>query len=92
LEPNTFGVWHPETIVVQIGVSDEVFATAQTWIQTVGLTIEGGNRHSSLFSLSVSVITNQLALLFFLYGRGSRQILLINVIETHEHTGDFKEW
>src|SRR5438105_3557517 len=40
LEPNNLGVWHPPPIVIQIDVRDEVFATPQPRLESIGVTVK----------------------------------------------------
>src|SRR5437762_1803140 len=47
LEPDTIRVRHPETIIVQVGVSDEVFAAPSIRLEAVGEIAECGDRHMS---------------------------------------------
>src|SRR5207244_10194528 len=43
--PNTLGILHPQTIVIQIDVSDEVVAAPLTRLQTVSVTVESSDWH-----------------------------------------------
>jgi hypothetical protein len=45
LEPDTIRVRNPETVVFQVGVSDEVFAAPSIRIEAVGEIAEGSDRH-----------------------------------------------
>jgi hypothetical protein len=49
LDPDTIRIRNPETVVVQVGVRDEVFAAPSIWIEAVGEIAEGSNRHMSPF-------------------------------------------
>src|SRR5437879_3065302 len=49
LEPDTIRIRHPETVIVQVEVSNEVFAAPSTWIEAVGETVESGDWHLSSF-------------------------------------------
>ena len=48
LEPDTVRVRNPETVVVEVGVSDEVFAAPSIRLEAVGEIAEGSNRHLSI--------------------------------------------
>ena len=48
LEPDTIRVGDPETIIFQVGVSNEVFAVPSIRIEAVGEIAEGSNRHMSI--------------------------------------------
>src|SRR4030095_5925002 len=48
LDPDTIRVRHPETVIFQVGVSNEVFAVPLIRIEAVGETVEGSNWHLSL--------------------------------------------
>ena len=52
LEPDTIRVRNPKTLIFQIDVSNEVFAAPSTRIETVGVTVEGGDRHMSPYCVS----------------------------------------
>jgi len=45
LKPDTIRVRNPETVIVEVGVGDEVLAAPSTRLETVGETIEGSDRH-----------------------------------------------
>jgi hypothetical protein len=45
LEPDTIRVRHPETLIFQVDVSNEVFATSSIRIEAVGKIAEGSDRH-----------------------------------------------
>jgi hypothetical protein len=45
LEPNAISIRNPETLIFQVEVSNEVFADPSTRIETVVVTVEGGDRH-----------------------------------------------
>jgi hypothetical protein len=45
LEPNAICIRNPETLIFQVEVSNEVFAAPSIRIETVGVTVEGGDRH-----------------------------------------------
>jgi hypothetical protein len=49
LEPDTIRVRHPETIIFQLDVSNEVFAAPSIRIEAVGEIAEGSDRHMSPF-------------------------------------------
>src|SRR5207245_5930055 len=49
LKPDTIRVRHPETVIFQVDVGNEVFAAPSTRIEAVGKTVEGGDRHKSPF-------------------------------------------
>src|SRR6266566_4403073 len=49
LEPDTIRVRNPETVIVQVGVSNEVFAAPSIRIEAVGEIAEGSDRHMSPF-------------------------------------------
>src|SRR5438552_17188626 len=49
LEPDTICIRNPETVIIQVGVSDEVFPAPSIRIETVGEITEGGDRHMSPF-------------------------------------------
>jgi hypothetical protein len=44
LEPNTIGIRHPATTVLQVDVGDEVFAASSIRSEAVGETVEGSDR------------------------------------------------
>jgi hypothetical protein len=48
LEPDAIRVRHPETIVFQVNVRDEVFAAPSIWLEAVGETAKGIDRHISI--------------------------------------------
>ena len=50
LDPDTIRIRNPETVVVQVGVGNEVFAASSIWVEAVGEIAEGSNRHMSPFS------------------------------------------
>src|SRR5437763_444059 len=54
LEPDTIRVRHPETVIFQIDVGDEVFAAPSIRIETVGKTVESTDRHMSPFGESIT--------------------------------------
>src|SRR5437588_7278247 len=58
LKPDTIRVRHPETIVFQVDVSNEVFAAPSIRIETVGETAEGSDRHMSSYCVSASVVSS----------------------------------
>src|SRR5436190_16444197 len=45
LEPDTIRIRHPETVVFQVDVGNEVFAAPSIRIETIGETVEGSDRH-----------------------------------------------
>ena len=47
LEPDTIRVRHPETVIVEVDVGDEVFAVPSIRIEAVGEIAECGDRHMS---------------------------------------------
>jgi hypothetical protein len=47
LEPDTIRVRYPETLIFQVNVRDEVFAAPSTWLEAVGETAKGIDRHMS---------------------------------------------
>src|SRR5438552_10835152 len=49
LEPDTICIRNPETVIIQVGVSDEVFPAPSIRIETVGEIAEGDDRHMSPF-------------------------------------------
>src|SRR6266478_6711361 len=49
LDPYTFRIRNPETVIFQISVSNEVFAAPSTRLEAVGETVQGGDRHMSFF-------------------------------------------
>src|SRR5439155_17450281 len=49
LEPDTIRIRHPKTVIFQVDVSDEVFATPSIRIEAVGEIAEGSDRHKSPF-------------------------------------------
>ena len=49
LEPDAICVGNSETIIVEVGVGDEVFAASSIRIKTVGEIAEGSDRHMSPF-------------------------------------------
>src|SRR5438105_14554187 len=57
LEPDTIRVRHPETLIFQVDVSNEVFAAPSIRIEAVGETVEGSDRHMSPFCVSAFVVT-----------------------------------
>src|SRR5438132_9833286 len=57
LEPDTIRVRHPETLLFQVDVSNEVFAAPSIRIETVGETVEGSDRHMFSYCVSASVVT-----------------------------------
>jgi hypothetical protein len=48
LKPDTIRVRNPETVIVQVGVSNKMFAASSIGIETVGEIAEGSNRHKSI--------------------------------------------
>src|SRR6266404_993083 len=52
LEPDTVRVRHPETIIFQVDVGNEVFAVPSIRIEAVGETAEGSYRHVSFRCMS----------------------------------------
>ena len=53
LEPDTVRLRNPETIIFQVSVSNEVFAAPSIRLETIGETVEGSDRHMSLFFVSL---------------------------------------
>src|SRR5262249_35685556 len=51
LEPDTVSVRHPQTVIFQVGINNEVSAAPLIRIETVGETIEGSDRHAFSFWL-----------------------------------------
>jgi hypothetical protein len=49
LEPDAIRVRHPETLIFEVDVSNEVFAAPSIRIEAVGETVEGSDRHMSSF-------------------------------------------
>src|SRR5439155_21900830 len=49
LEPDTVRVRNPETVIVEVGVSNEMFAVPPIRLQAIGETVERGDRHKSPF-------------------------------------------
>src|SRR6266480_1000798 len=47
LEPDTIRVRHPETLIFQVEVSNEVFPAPSIGIEAVGEIAEGSDRHMS---------------------------------------------
>jgi hypothetical protein len=47
VKPDTIGVRDPETVFVEVGVSDEMFPAPSSWIEAVGEAAEGSDRHSA---------------------------------------------
>ena len=47
LEPDTIRVGHPETLILQVDVCDEVFAASSTRLEAVGETAKGIDWHMS---------------------------------------------
>src|SRR5436309_474191 len=45
LEPDAIRIRHPETLIFQIDVRNEVFAAPSTRLEAVGETAKGGDRH-----------------------------------------------
>src|SRR5947199_7987952 len=45
LEPDTIRIRHPETLIFQIDVRNEVFAAPSIRIESIGETFEGSDRH-----------------------------------------------
>src|SRR5438045_229470 len=52
LKPDTIRVRHPETLIFQVEVGNEVFAAPSIRIDAVGETVEGGDRHIFPFFVS----------------------------------------
>src|SRR5438552_691701 len=50
LEPDTIRVRHPQTLIFQVDVSNEVFATSSIRIETVGKIAEGSDRHKAMIA------------------------------------------
>src|SRR5947207_1340490 len=48
LEPDTIRVRNPQTVVVEVGISNEVFAAPSIGIEAVGEIAKGSNRHLSI--------------------------------------------
>src|SRR6266496_1107695 len=62
LEPDTICIRNPETVIIQVGVSDEVFPAPSIRIEAVGEIAEGSDRHKSpLLCVSFCVTPVQLA-------------------------------
>src|SRR5882724_8427299 len=59
LEPDTIRVRNPETVVVQAGVSDEVFAAPSIRIEAVGEIAEGSDRHKAMIAGQMSSVRCQ---------------------------------
>src|SRR6266446_9258494 len=57
LEPDAIRVRHPETLIFQVNVSNEVFAASSIRIEAVGVTVEGGDWHMCSYCVSASVVT-----------------------------------
>src|SRR6266567_2863007 len=49
LEPDTIRVRHPETVILQVDVGNEVFAAPSIRIEAVGEIAEGSDWHISLY-------------------------------------------
>jgi hypothetical protein len=50
LKPDTIGIRDPETVIVEVGVSNEMFAVPPIRLKAIGETVESSDRHvSSLF-------------------------------------------
>src|SRR5437016_13222866 len=49
LEPDTIRIRHPETLLFQVDVRNEVFAAPSTRLEAVGETANGIDRHSPPF-------------------------------------------
>src|SRR5207248_693293 len=64
LEPDTIRVRHPETIIFQIDVSNEVFAAPLSRIEAVGETVEGSDWHMSSYCASASVVPRSARITF----------------------------
>jgi hypothetical protein len=47
LEPDTIRIRNPETVVIQVGVGNEVFAAPSIRIEAIGEIAEGSDRHMS---------------------------------------------
>jgi hypothetical protein len=47
LKPDTVRVRNPETVIVEIGVSNEMFAVPPIGLQAIGETVESSDRHVS---------------------------------------------
>src|SRR5437016_1920654 len=52
LKPDAFRIRNPETIVLQVDVSNEMFAAPSIRIEAVGETAKGGYRHMSFRCMS----------------------------------------
>src|SRR5437660_388749 len=52
LEPDSIRVRHPETLIFQVDVSNEVFATSSIRIEAISETVESSDRHMSPFLVS----------------------------------------
>src|SRR5437773_5675833 len=53
LEPDTIRVRNPETLIFQVGVSDEVFAAPSIRLEAVGEIVEGSNRDMSSYNVQL---------------------------------------
>src|SRR5437016_10581579 len=56
LEPDTIRVRHPETVVFQVDVSNEVFAAPSIRIEAIGEAAKGSDRHMSSYCVSAFVV------------------------------------
>src|SRR5438309_2156252 len=71
LEPDTIRVRHPETLVFQVDVSNEVFATSSIRIEAVGKIAERSDRHMFSCCVSASVVTSSVSDYFFSRAAGA---------------------
>src|SRR5438874_11972923 len=54
LKPDTIRVRHPETLIFQVNVSNEVFAAPSIRLETVGEIAEGSDRHKAMIEGQMS--------------------------------------
>src|SRR5437773_8157605 len=53
LEPDTIRVRHPQTVILQVDVGNEVFAAPSIRIEAVGEIAKGSNRHMSPYNVQL---------------------------------------
>src|SRR5438309_7950616 len=83
LKPDTIRVRNPETVIVEVGVSNEMFAVPPIRLQAIGETVESSDRHVSIepgIGCGVNV--------FCFFNRGLRGLTRIRRTEANQGNED----
>src|SRR5207302_242638 len=77
LEPDAFCIRNPEAVVLQVDVSNEVFAAPLSRIEAVGETAEGSDWHMSSYCASASVVSRSARIIFSRVSRALAKMMQV---------------